>query len=213
MKIFYRMIHSLAKAYFRLFYHHKVFGAHYLPTGPCLLAPNHASFFDPPLVAISCNEEIHFLARGSLFKNGLFNKFISKLNAYPVTGTVQDISSIRLIIKLLKENKKVVIFPEGKRSKDGTILPIKPGIGLLISHSQSPIIPIYLHGTYDIWPTNKIFPHLCGHTACVFGSPLYWHTYQNLSKKQAQEKLSKDLQYSLKSLQKWYLDGAKGNPP
>ena len=149
MKPFYWLAKTFAKGFFHLFYHHQVFGKIHIPQGPCILAPNHTSFFDPPLIGISCDDEVSFLARGTLFKNRFLRCLISQLNSYPITGTGQDITSIKLIIQLLQEDKKVVIFPEGRRSRDGNLLPIKPGIGMLAARCQCPIVPIYIHG-YNI---------------------------------------------------------------
>ncbi len=213
MKIFYRFVRSIAKGFFYLFYSHRVFGKKNIPKGPCILAPNHASFFDPPLVGISCDDEVNFLARGSLFNNRLFKKIISNLNSYPVTGTGQDSNSLKLIIQFLQDQKKVVIFPEGKRTLDGSLLPIKPGIGMLVARCQCPIVPVYIHGTYDIWPKSRTFPKFWGKTACVFGMPISWDQYKELPKKQAQEEIAKAIQQSLKLLQDWYLNGAMGHPP
>lgn len=213
MKFFYRSIYICTKKFFSLLFRHQVYGKHHLPAGPCILAPNHASFLDPPLVAISCDEEVNFLARGSLFNNAIFKKLISHLNSYPVGGISQDITSLKLILQLLKDSKKVVIFPEGKRTPTGHLLPIKPGIGMLISKSQCPIIPVYIHGTYEAWPKKKWIPRLEGQTACVFGKPIYWEAYKDLPKKKAQEEISNAIQKSLKMLNFWYLNGAQGEPP
>ncbi len=214
MKIFYWMAYYLSKGFFHLFYSHRVYGKKYIPKGPCIIAPNHASFLDPPLIAISCDEEVSFLARGTLFKNTFFKNFFLLLNTYPITGTAQDVGSLKLIIQLLQENKKVIIFPEGKRSKDGLILPIKPGIGMLASRCECPIIPVYIHGTHDIWPRNRFFPKLWRKkTACVFGHPILGDSFKDLPKKEAQEKIAVNIQKSLNMLKDWYLHGAKGDVP
>lgn len=213
MKLFYQIFHTSTKGFFHLFYRHRVYGKKHIPQGACIIAPNHASFFDPPLIAISCDEEVNFLARGSLFNNALLKKIISNLNSYPVSGSSQDLTSIKLIIQLLQANKKVVIFPEGKRTTDGHIQPIKPGIGMLMARTECSIVPVYIHGTYDIWPKSRKFPKLWGKTACVFGSPISWESYKDMPKKQIQQELSLAINKSLSMLQTWYLNGAHGDPP
>lgn len=213
MNFFYWTSYYVTKGFFFLFYRHRVFGKQHIPAGPCILAPNHASFFDPPLVGISCDEEVNFLARGTLFKNAFFKRLISYLNSYPVTGTGQDLVTIKFVIQLLQKDKKVVIFPEGKRTRDGNLLPIKAGIGMLISKCECPIVPIYVHGTYHIWPSTHLFPKLWGKTACVFGTPILWENYKELPKKQAQQEIADAIQKSLSELKNWYLNGAQGTPP
>jgi 1-acyl-sn-glycerol-3-phosphate acyltransferase len=213
MKPFYWLAKSLVKGFFHLFYRHQVFGIQHIPQGPCILAPNHASFFDPALIGISCHEEVSFLARSTLFKNPVLKSLISHLNSYPITATGHDLTSIKIIIQLLHEDKKVVIFPEGRRSPNGDLLPVKPGIGMLVARCQCPVVPIYIHGTFDIWPKNRRLPKLFGKTVCVFGSPIFWESYKEMTKKQAQEEITKAIQKSFKNLETWFRNGAVGQPP
>ena len=84
---------------------------------------------------------------------------------------------------------------------------------MLVARCECPIVPVYIQGTFDIWPKSRIFPKLWGKTACVFGTPILWSSYKELPKKQAQEEISLAIQNSLKNLQAWYLNGAIGNPP
>src|SRR5262245_16978279 len=113
MSLFYRMSRWSLKQYFRLFHNLTVIGIEKPCHGRAILAPNHASYLDPPLVSVAWPEEVHFLARASLFNNGFLNWLFTKLNAHPVEANGHDIDSLRLICKLLEQDKKVVIFPEG----------------------------------------------------------------------------------------------------
>lgn len=201
MHIFYRIVVFFLRIYFSLFHRLKVYGLENLPEGPSILAPNHTSFFDPPIVAASCNEEISFLARASLFKNFFFRTLISNLNSYPVTGTAQDLASLKLICQLLKENKKVVIFPEGMRSDDGKILAIKSGIGMLSIRADAPIVPVFIDGAYEVYNKFHKFPKLWGKITCTFGKPIYPKDFEGLPKKEAQEKMALATENALKSLQ------------
>jgi 1-acyl-sn-glycerol-3-phosphate acyltransferase len=213
MKLFYRLTCFFLKGYFYIFHQHKVYGVDHLPPGPCILAPNHASFLDPPLMAISCPEEAYFLARASLFKSFILRTLIHNLNAYPVTGTAQNLASFKMICQLLQEGKKVVIFPEGIRSSDGNLTLIKSGIGMLAMRCKCPIVPVYLHGTFAIWPRQRKFPRFSGKTACVFGSPISWEKFHALDKKQANEEIAQHLQQSIESLRHWYETGVRESPP
>lgn len=213
MKFFYWFTRTYLKALFFSFYQHRTYGADHLPTGSCIIAPNHASFYDPPVVAISCKEEVYFLARKSLFERFLFGTAIRHLNALPVTGSSQDLSAFKLIFRLLKEGKKVVVFPEGARTLDGNLSEIKPGIGMIAMKSQCPIVPTYIHGTYNIWPRGQKFPKIWGRSACVFGSPIHPKNFGNLEKKEVHEAIARQLSDSILALQTWYLNGAQGTPP
>src|SRR5437016_4779828 len=103
MKLFYRIICSIFRGFFCLFYRHQVYGANQLPKGAAIIAPNHVSYWDPPMVGASSPEEIAFLAKKELFENSIFSWCISQLNAYPIGGTANDLHSMKLIIHLLSE--------------------------------------------------------------------------------------------------------------
>lgn len=213
MKFFYWFARSLCKGFFLIFHRHKVFGSEHLPIGPCIIAPNHASFYDPPLVGVSCEDEVAFLARKTLFDNVFVGRLIPHLNAYPISGNAQDLSSFKVICKLLLEQKKVVIFPEGSRTRSGDLSIIKSGIGMLALRSKCPIIPTYIHGTFQVWPRYYRFPRLFGKTACVFGSPIIGDNFIQMGKKEAQEEIAKCVNESIQNLKEWYLSGAEGLPP
>jgi len=213
MKPLYWFTRNALRTYFTLFHGYKVYGAEHSVPGRAILAPNHASFYDPSIVSISLSEEISFLARKTLFSSWIFGSLISSLNAYPVDTSSQDVSSLKLICRLLAEDKKVVIFPEGKRTHDGELQPIKHGIGMLALRAQAPIIPIYIHGTYEVWNRYDKFPKMRGHIACVFGTPIDRRDFEGLDKKAAQEAIAIKVGESIANLKTWYLNGAKGTPP
>jgi 1-acyl-sn-glycerol-3-phosphate acyltransferase len=155
MKWFYWFTILILKGFFSLFYRLSVYGIDNPYHGKAIIAPNHASFFDPPLIGATWPEEVHFLARASLFRSWILRVIIKNLNAHPVHGTAQDIESFRLICQLLSEGNKVVIFPEGERTVTGSLMPIKSGTAMLALRMQCPIIPVYLKGTYEAWPRHK----------------------------------------------------------
>lgn len=199
--------------FFKFFYSHKIYGLEHVKKGRGIIAPNHTSFFDPPLIAASWPEDTSFLARKSLFASPIFGPIISRLNSYPVNGTTQDLGSIKLVCQLLDQNKKVVIFPEGIRSIDGKLGVIKSGIGMLAIRCQSPIFPVYISGCYKIWNRYERFPKLHGKTACVFGTPIDWQNFSHLGKKEVQEAIAIAVKEAIEKLEIWYQNGAKGSPP
>lgn len=213
MKPFYRFILFFAWLTYKVLYRHKVYGLeHYYP-GAGILAANHTSYLDPPIVAISWPEEVHFLAKQSLFGPFLFGRMIRALNAHPVSGDVNDISVFKMMIQLLKEGKKIILFPEGLRSENGQLEPLKAGIGLLASRANAAIIPTYIYGAFQIWDIHHKLPKLRGRTVCVFGKPILWEEFAHFEKKEAQAQLIERLTESILKLKSWYEDGAKGIPP
>lgn len=198
--------------FFKLLYRHRVFGLDHLPKGAAIIAPNHLSYYDPPLAAISCPDQLSFLARKSLFKQPLFGTLIRLLNAFPVSET-SGLSSLKTVCRLLKEQQKVLIFPEGGRSSDGELSEIKPGVVRLALLANVPIIPTFIHGTFDLWPPRRRLPKFFGKTACVFGTPIYPRQFRELKKEDAQTEISRALQQAIQELKKWYDLGHEGIPP
>lgn len=213
MRLFYATVRNIFKGYFQLFHGHRVYGLEHFIEGRAIIAPNHTSFLDPPIISLSWPEEIAFLARKSLFDRFILGSIISRLNAYPVSGTHQDRASIKLICQLLEKNQKVVIFPEGVRSADGHMTEVKSGIGMLALRCQCPIIPAYIVGSYSIWNRHQLFPKIGGKTACIFGSPIFISQFSHLEKKAAHEAIAEHVKEAIISLKSWYEHGALGIPP
>jgi 1-acyl-sn-glycerol-3-phosphate acyltransferase len=213
MSWLYRIVLFLAWCFFKILYRHKVYGREHFYSGAAIIAGNHSSYYDPPILAISWPEEVHFLAREGLFVNPFFGGFIRKLNAHPVSGEASDIGVFKLICSLLVQGKKVILFPEGKRGDTEQLDELKPGIALLVSRSNSAVIPAYIHGTFGIWNHFRKFPKLWGKTACVYGKPLLWSQFAHLDKRTAQKALTDQLGLSINALRQWYERGAKGTPP
>lgn len=209
----YRCVIFFAWLVGKIFYRLKIYGLqHFYPRG-AILASNHTSFLDPPIISVCWPEEVHFLARQTLFKNPLFGALIRNLNTHPVSGEPGDIGVMKMIVSLLEQGKKVVLFPEGTRSNDGELHPLKPGISLLIARSKSAIIPVYIDGTYRAWNRHKKIPRLFVKVSCVFGTPITWESFSYLDKKEAQKQITEKLHAAILDLKKWFEEGAHGTPP
>lgn len=198
---FYWFVIKSSKVLGKIFYHHQVFGEENLPEGRAIIAPNHASFFDPLLVGASSHEELHYLARRTLFEKRFLGLLLRNLNTHPVKLDQQDTSSLKMMISLLEEGKKIVIFPEGIRTHDGKLGTIKSGVSLLALKTNTPIVPVYLKGTFDAWPRQRKYPRLTARTSCTFGKPLWPDQFEGLSKKERQTALTEALKTSLKDLE------------
>jgi 1-acyl-sn-glycerol-3-phosphate acyltransferase len=109
--------------------------------GPCIIAANHVSFLDPPVLGLTAFREIYFLAKQGLFRvSPFFSWLITTYNAMQVHGTEGMIRAVQL----LRQGKAVVIFPEGTRSRKGHMLPFNPGIGYLAISLGVPVVPAYI---------------------------------------------------------------------
>jgi 1-acyl-sn-glycerol-3-phosphate acyltransferase len=109
--------------------------------GAYIVACNHVSFLDPPVVGITICREVYFLAKLPLFQlSRFFTWLIRSCHAVPITKT----QGLRTAIKLLRQGEVVVIFPEGTRSRIGEMLPFNPGVSYLAIHLGVPVIPVYV---------------------------------------------------------------------
>lgn len=161
MKLIYRAGHTgcsiLAQILFRL----RVIGReNFNVEGPAIIAANHQSYLDPPLIGVAFPGELHYLARNTLFKNRLANWILTEVNAIPVDRDRGDVGAIRAVLKLLKDGHRTVIFPEGTRTLTGQIQKARPGIGMIIAKTLVPVIPARIFGSFESWPKNgKFKPH------------------------------------------------------
>ncbi|MDF2550373.1 MAG: plsC [Chlamydiales bacterium] len=198
---------------FKLFYRHEVHGEQHTRQAGGILAANHLSFLDPPLIAISTREEIHFLAESYLFENFLLRALILKLNAHPIKGTAVSLDSLKTACRLLNADKKIVVFPEGQRSLDGELGNFETGIGMLALKTKKPVTPVYISGTFEIWDSARFLPRLSGKTLCIFGSAIHPEAFSHLDKKSAQQALAHEVRLAIEGLRLWHQQGAVGHPP
>ncbi len=213
MRFTYKFVLSLAKLYLGLFFRMRVYGKKHFHPGSAIIAANHASNLDPPVVSAACPEEVHFLAKEGLFKSFFFGNLIRHLNAHPITRVGADSAMFKLIIGLLKSGHKVILFPEGSRTKDGQLQPIERGLPFLMMKARCPIQPVYVHGTWDAWPPGRKLPKLFGKITCVFGSPIEWEEFEDLEKRDAEQRIMERMASSLRALKEWLESGAQGDPP
>lgn len=191
--LFYRLCRGIAYGLIKIFYRHKVTGIDAVPMGAAILASNHVSFLDPPMIGTSCPFPVHFFARASLFNGPILRFFISRLNTHPLQYGDHELTAMKMACQLLEEGKKIILFPEGERSFNGQLQALKPGAARIALRTSAPIVPIYLEGVFKVWPRTRGLPRLFGKTRCHFGAPLYPTDYAHLSKKEATEKLNQDL--------------------
>jgi 1-acyl-sn-glycerol-3-phosphate acyltransferase len=151
----YRAGHILCTAAAELAFRLKIYGRENLiEEGPAIFASNHASYLDPPLVGVACRNEIFFLARKSLFEKPVFGPLVSRLNCIPIDRDRGDVAAVRAILRLLKEGKRTLVFPEGTRSRDGNLQPARAGLGLIIAKSLAPVVPVRIFGSYAALPRS-----------------------------------------------------------
>lgn len=134
---------------------YQVVGAEKLKfTGPAIIACNHVSFLDPPFVNIAFEEVVHSFARKTLFDNPIAGMILRSWEVQGVDRDKPDAASLKATIRLLRDGKKVLMFPEGTRSHDGVPKSAEAGVGLFIAKSKAPVLPVRLFGTYEAYPRD-----------------------------------------------------------
>lgn len=145
-KLIYWTVWSFARSVAWLVFGLKMFNRHYVPTtGPVIVASNHQSYLDPPVVSISISREVHFFAKEELFHIFGLGWLIDKLNSIPVRRGVYDPKSIKRVLGALERGGALILFPEGTRGNGIDFLPPKPGIGLIARHARVAIVPTYVY--------------------------------------------------------------------
>ena len=143
-----------------------------IQSGPVILASNHQSYFDPPLVGNASDRAIYFLARRSLLDVPLLGRLLPRLNVIPVDQEGVDRSALKGIIKVLKQGECALVFPEGSRTIDGELQPGQPGVGLIIARTLAPVVPVRIFGAHEALPRGGGI-HLHPITVVV-GEPIYF---------------------------------------
>ncbi len=124
--------------------------------GPRIFVANHQSFLDPPVIGQIFDEEIHFLARKTLFDNPVLNAIFPKTHVLPIDQERPDPGSILRVLRTVKEGGRILIFPEGSRTPDGEMHDAMPGIGLILGRLAGvPVQPIRIEGAYDCLPIHS----------------------------------------------------------
>ncbi len=139
--------------------------------GGVLVAANHASYLDIPLLGCGMKRRAWYLGRSDLFPIPIVNRILRSLGWIPLRLGRFDREAFGRAIDLIKAGKAVVIFPEGGRSQDGHLRPPKAGIGVIVSQTGCPVVPAYIKGTFDALPSGARWPRFRRVTV-RFGSPL-----------------------------------------
>ncbi len=171
MNISYRIGWTLFRAMYATYFRWRVYGAEQVPKqGGVILASNHASFLDPPLVGSALDRDINYLARESLFRFPGIGALLRSWNAVPVDRDGGGAKGLKSILDRLLAGGGIILFPEGTRTRDGQLQPARSGIGLTVIKSTAPVVPVRVFGTYEAYGRKHKLPRPYRVTV-VFGAP------------------------------------------
>lgn len=160
IRLFYKIAITVVRILLNIRFRIKITGIENIPEGSAILAMNHSSNFDAPLVGVYTPRKMYIMGKEELFlKNKFYSWVITELGCFPIKRGQADIKSLKYTLRILKENGLFSIFIEGSRSKEGEMQEAKKGIGFIVAKSKAPVVPTYIYGTRSGWfkPAGVIF--------------------------------------------------------
>jgi 1-acyl-sn-glycerol-3-phosphate acyltransferase len=151
-------------------------------SGAVILAPNHVSLFDPPLVGCASPRRVTTMGKAELFDKKwcglkIFPYIIQHMATFPVKRGAPDRRAIRRAQKVLQAGEALVLFPEGTRTRSGELGEGEIGLAMIAHHTKAPIVPVYLKGTNAaLSPIAKKKGVRFFKTEVFFGAPLHFES-------------------------------------
>lgn len=163
MNRFFHVLYVLVHPLVRFLLPFRVVGQENLPENGALLCANHASGWDPILIALALpnDSRIHFMAKEELFQNRFLGWLITKLGGFPVKRGGSDLAAMKTSLKILTNGDRLLVFPEGTRVEQEGDVDAKGGISVMACRTGVPLVPIYCGGKKKFFQKNTI----------VFGKP------------------------------------------
>jgi 1-acyl-sn-glycerol-3-phosphate acyltransferase len=157
---------------FRVYFRWHVYNAERVPLeGGVILASNHASFLDPPLIGAGVLRGINYLARENLFRFPVVSWVLHQWQVVPVDRDGGGAVGLRAILDRLLAGGAIILFPEGTRTYDGKIQPVRSGIGLTVIKSNAPVVPVRVFGMFEAYGRHLRFPRPY-RVAVKYGQPM-----------------------------------------
>jgi 1-acyl-sn-glycerol-3-phosphate acyltransferase len=189
---FYDFAKFVVGTVFRIGFRYRVIGAENVPpTGGLIVAANHISNFDPPMLGVALPRPVSYMAKKELFGMPILKTILPWLNAFPVDREAGGTAALRAALRMLKEGRCVGVFPEGGRNVTGTNEE-KAGAAFLAAASGVPVVPAAIVGTRRLRPFGKV--------TVVFGEPM--HVVRNRqSKEDGLEKGAAEIMQRIRTLE------------
>ncbi len=170
-------INIFLRYFFKIYFRFSGYGINNLPEGSAIIAPNHQSFFDGVFVSALLNnndlKQTYFYAKKKHIKNR-FLKFMANKNNIIVMDLHNNLKeSILNLAEVLRMGKKIIIFPEGTRTKNGQLGDFKHTFAILGKELNVPIVPVAISGAYQALPSGKVLPKLFSRIEVRFLEAVY----------------------------------------
>jgi 1-acyl-sn-glycerol-3-phosphate acyltransferase len=193
-------------------------GRNLIPAGgPLLLVSNHLSVADPVLLGAKIGRKVSFMAKEELFRNWFTTYMVTSFGAILVYRGKSNRGALRQASAILRNGGVLGMFPEGKRSRAGTLTPGQLGAALIAYHNKVRILPVSITGTETIRGKEWLFHR--PRVEITIGTPFYLPDLGVSLRKEQLRELTDIIMYRIAALlpaeyQGQYLDGSKnGNHP
>lgn len=167
----FHLVRLFSLTFFKFFHSFRTSGTDNLPAGPLILAPNHASYLDPPATGCGLFRVTYYLARHTLFKPPIASWLLPSIGSIPVNQNSPGPSSLKNIFEVFKNKGTLVLFPEGQRTYDGNLRKAEPGIGMIAARANVPVVPVHIIGSREAMPRNGRW-HPFRPIRVVYGQPM-----------------------------------------
>ncbi|MDX2187468.1 MAG: lysophospholipid acyltransferase family protein [Opitutaceae bacterium] len=180
MEPLYGVSSYLFESIYHMLFGGEVHGLANLPKGGgYMIASNHASHLDPPVVGCMLPTQVSFFARKTLWKKGLASWWLDGVGTIPVDRDGgSDVTAIKRVLSSLKAKKVIILFPEGTRSLDGRLQTPKPGVGLLACRTGVPVVPARVFGSFEAFGRSGRL-RFGSPIHVVYGKPMQASEYDN----------------------------------
>jgi cytidylate kinase len=144
-------------------------------SGPMIMAANHASSADPVLIGAFLNQvlgrPLNWLGKRELVEFPLTGWAFRIAGIHPVDREAADLEAFRTAMRILEAGQTLAVFPEGTRSKDGSLQQVREGVGMLALRSGAPVLPVAVIDSDILWPRGQLLPHYGKRVTVRYGTP------------------------------------------
>jgi 1-acyl-sn-glycerol-3-phosphate acyltransferase len=176
----YGFFYGLSRMAHQMFFRGDVVGLENLPVaGGYIVAANHASHLDPPIVGQFLPRQVSFFARKTLWRPGIAAWWLDAVGTIPVDRDGgASLDAVKRVLQALARGNVVIVFPEGTRSPNGELQAPKPGVGLLACKAHVPVVPARVFGSFEAFGRGGRL-RLGSPVSVAYGRPLSPEEYDH----------------------------------